>query len=85
MILVEENQTDIDLLISDVIMTGKDGVQLADTLKEKKEDLKIILSSGYSDKKVSKSNIKDKGYNFIQKPYKILKLLKIINRTLHQN
>jgi PAS domain S-box-containing protein len=83
--LFNQNKEDIDLLISDVIMTGMDGVALADQLKEEKKDLKVILSSGYSDKKVSKPRIKEKGYRFIQKPYDVLNLLKTIHKTITEN
>ncbi len=78
-----KREDEIDLLISDVIMTGIDGVELANRIKEEKPDLKIILSSGYSNKKVAKSKIKDKGYKFIQKPYDILNLLKRIHETIN--
>lgn len=80
--LFRNNKANIDLLISDVIMTGMDGVELADKLKSEKEDLGVILSSGYSDKKISRNTIKNKEYKFIQKPYDILKLLKLMKATL---
>jgi PAS domain S-box-containing protein len=80
--IFKNRKDEIDLLLSDVIMTGIDGVELADKLKAQKQNLKVILSSGYSDKKVAKSAIKDKGYRFIQKPYDILQLLKKINNTI---
>ena len=81
--LFKENEDNIDLLISDVILTGMDGMQLANKLKSEKVDLKVILSSGYSNKKVKMSSIKEKGYNFIQKPYNIMDLLKTIHKTLN--
>jgi len=80
-----DNNGDIDLLLSDVIMTGMDGVELANRLKNRKDDLQVILSSGYSNKKVSKAKIRDKGYRFIQKPYDILQLLKVIHETIRKS
>ena len=77
-----KRKDDIDLLISDVIMTGIDGVELADKLKEEKKGLGVILGSGYSNKKVAKSKIKDKGYKFIQKPYDVINLLKRIHEAI---
>jgi PAS domain S-box-containing protein len=73
----------IDLLLSDVIMTGINGVELADKLKKQEKNLKIILSSGYSDKKVVPDDIREKGFKFIQKPYQMKKLIKQIYNTLH--
>lgn len=77
------NKESIDLMISDVIMTGIDGVELADIIKNQKNKLPILLSSGYTDKKVSPSKITKKGYKFIQKPYESLKLLKMIHQLLN--
>ena len=81
--IFEKHKENLDLIISDVIMTGIDGVTLADKLKTKKNELKIILSSGYSNKKVSQDYIKEKGFKFIQKPYDIEKLLKVIHESLN--
>jgi signal transduction histidine kinase/ActR/RegA family two-component response regulator len=81
--LFKKNEDNIELLISDVILTGMDGMQLANKLKSEKKDLKIILSSGYSNKKVKMSSIKEKGYNYIQKPYNIMDLLKMIHHTIN--
>ncbi|HMA61293.1 MAG TPA: PAS domain S-box protein [bacterium] len=81
--IYEDEKHNIDLMISDVIMTGMDGVELADHIRSEKDDLKIILSSGYSDRKVARSEIRKKDYSFIQKPYDVIKLLKIIHETLN--
>lgn len=80
----DDTKDDIDLLLSDVIMTGMNGVELAKNLKQEKPDLKVILSSGYSNKKVSKTKIKNMGYGFIQKPYNIMNLLEVIHKTIHR-
>jgi len=47
-------------------------------------DLKIILTSGYTNKKVMPSKIQKKGYKFIQKPFDIIQLLKLIHNTLKE-
>ena len=80
--LFKDKKNQIDLLISDVVMTGIDGIALADQLKKQKPELKIILSSGYSNKKVLPGEIRKKGYQFIQKPYDSMELLKKVRKTL---
>ena len=77
-----KHQDEIDLLISDVIMTGINGLELADTIKSSYNDIQIILTSGYTNKKVIPSDIKAKGYKFLQKPYEIRELLKLIRNVL---
>ena len=80
--IFNREKDDIDLLISDVVMTGMNGVELADKLKEERPDLKVILSSGYSDRKIIKSKIKSRGYAFIRKPYNVNELLELIREIL---
>lgn len=82
--IFQQKKENIDILISDVIMTGMDGVELADKLKKKKEDLKVILTSGYPSKKIARSKIKEQGYAFIQKPYNISKLIKLVKKKLQE-
>ena len=77
-----DNKKDISLLLSDVIMPDINGVKLAEELQEHKSDLKIILSSGYSDERVGRSKIIEKGYQFIQKPYGLDELSIMINNAL---
>ena len=77
-----DNKKDISLLLSDVIMPDINGVKLAEELQEHKSDLKIILSSGYSDERVGRSKIIEKGFQFIQKPYGLDELSIMINNAL---
>jgi DNA-binding NtrC family response regulator len=39
---------DIDLVLTDVVMTGDSGMQLRDQLKESHPRLRVILMSGYT-------------------------------------
>ena len=75
----KQNKKAIDLVITDIIMPGKNGLEIAEILKKKKNGLNIILTSGYSDQKIKKSEIEAKEYDFIQKPFDIKDLLEIIS------
>jgi CheY-like chemotaxis protein len=39
-----------DLVLSDIVMAGADGVRLARTIRERKPGLPVILMTGYSDR-----------------------------------
>ncbi|HMA63027.1 MAG TPA: PAS domain S-box protein [bacterium] len=80
--IFKEQQKEIQLLISDVIMPEMHGDELADKLKSLKPDLSVILSSGYTHEKVDRNIIKDKGYKFIQKPYDLSTLLQTTRQIL---
>jgi PAS domain S-box-containing protein len=71
-----------DLVLSDVVLPGIGGLDLMDALLEKKPDLKVLLSSGYTDHKSQWPIIEEKGYRFLQKPYNLIELLKAIRETL---
>ena len=82
--IYEENREEIDLLFSDMILPGMKGLELADKLKEEKSDLDIILSSGYSDNKISSQEVRKKGYRFVRKPFDIRDLLQSIYEAIHE-
>ncbi len=71
----------VDLLITDVILPGKNGKYLADKLKEIHKDIKVIFMSGYSENAIAHHDILQEGTHFLQKPIapsKIFKKLKEI-------
>jgi DNA-binding response OmpR family regulator len=56
----------IDLLLSDVMMPGMSGPDLAKQLKEERPKMRIILMSAYPDGALLVLNY---GWHFIQKPF----------------
>jgi two-component system cell cycle sensor histidine kinase/response regulator CckA len=76
-ICAREEQS-IDLVFSDVVLPGKSGIQLAEELLAFNPVLKVILSSGYAAPRSLWNLIHEKGYRFLQKPYKMVDLLKVV-------
>ena len=60
-----------DLLISDVILPGKSGPELADIVGKSKPNLPILLCSGYSEDRIHKSRLNKKGFHFLEKPFSL--------------
>ncbi|GBE32459.1 blue-light-activated protein [bacterium BMS3Bbin05] len=58
----------IDLLLTDVIMPGMNGHELADALKIKRPEIDVIFMSGYPDDVITYHGVLKRGETFIQKP-----------------
>ncbi|MFO7891785.1 MAG: response regulator [bacterium] len=72
-----------DILFSDVVLPGKNGIKLADKFLSLNPELRVILSSGYSEPKSKGESIHEKNFHYIEKPYKINHLLSLIQTVLH--
>jgi CheY-like chemotaxis protein len=58
----------VDLLLTDVIMPGMNGRQLADEARTSRPDLKVIYMTGYSRNAVVHQGRLDEGVDLLQKP-----------------
>ena len=72
----------VDLLITDVVMPGMSGGQLAELLLERDPNLKVLFMSGYSEKVVLRHKISDLHTNFLQKPFTLRALAAKIREAL---
>lgn len=77
-----QEEGNYQLVISDVVLPGKSGVELIEHLLALKPELQVLLSSGYADEKSRWSTIRDKKYPFIQKPYNTEKLLLAVKKSI---
>jgi two-component system, cell cycle sensor histidine kinase and response regulator CckA len=67
--LSEQTTDEIHLLLTDVVMPGISGRILADQLKQKRPDVKIVFMSGYTGQRVGEKEILEPGSAFLQKPF----------------
>ena len=71
---------DIDVLLVDIVMPLMDGRELAQRILALRPKVKVILMSGYE-----VSGIKDAGFAFLQKPFGIKTLRRIVADTLRED
>jgi two-component system sensor histidine kinase EvgS len=63
-----------DLVITDVIMPGMSGKEMADEIWKTSKDLKILFMSGYTSNAIVHHGVLDSDVNFIQKPFSLREL-----------
>jgi len=61
--------TSADLLLTDVIMTGMNGQELAARLSAAHPAVKILYMSGYTENAINQKGLLDPGWNFLPKPF----------------
>jgi CheY-like chemotaxis protein len=59
----------IDLLITDVVMPGMSGSELATGLTARREGLRVLFISGYASNETMRKSILKPGVAFLQKPF----------------
>jgi len=82
--MFRERKDDIDIVILDYIMPGMSGVEVLTQIKEIRENVKVIVASGYS-KNGHAKEVMDVGLDgFIQKPSTLSDMMKKIRSVLDQ-
>jgi len=59
----------IHLLLSDVVMPGGGGFQLAQNLLVERPAMRVLYMSGYTDEAVVRHGLLERGLNYLQKPF----------------
>jgi PAS domain S-box-containing protein len=80
--LFERSGGDYQLLFSDVVLPGINGVGLADELRRRRPELLVLLASGYTGDVVDQQELVDKGYSFVEKPYSLPDILLELKKLL---
>ena len=79
--LIDEEDLQIELLLSDVMMPGMNGPELGEHLRRRFPGLRVLLTSGYSEDMIVRGELGD-DFEFIPKPYSMADLLGKIRTML---
>jgi PAS domain S-box-containing protein len=63
------HKSNIDLVLTDVIMPEMSGAQLGEELKNVNSSVKVLYMSGYTDEVIVRQGLLDRGIHYIQKPF----------------
>ena len=68
----------VDLLLTDVMLPGQTGVELATTLREQHPELKVVYMSGNISDPAVRESVLAPGTRFLAKPFSRTTLLEVI-------
>lgn len=83
--IYDEEGGDFKLLIIDIILPDRNGLQLFKILKDRNPELEALFCSGYPDQRTQLDEAYDKGYRYIQKPFTLLYLLQKVRSAIESN
>jgi PAS domain S-box-containing protein len=79
--VLAEDELAFDLVFSDVIMPGMNGVELAAVIRERYPGLPVVLTSGYSSVLAENAH---RGFELIQKPYSVEALSRTLRKAISE-
>ncbi|RCX22632.1 AraC family two component transcriptional regulator [Fontibacillus phaseoli] len=78
--LLEEHE--VDVVLSDIRMEGMDGLQLAERLKERFPEVRVVMISGYEDFEYARQAIRLGVSDYLLKPVEIEELIRVVQKIV---
>jgi PAS domain S-box-containing protein len=79
---LRDELTGVDLLVTDVVMPGMDGRQLADAACSEQPALRVLYTSGYADEMIAQRGIRQGQVELLEKPYDVHRLAGKVREVL---
>jgi len=80
--LCARHRGEIDLVLTDLVMPGISGHELAGELAERHPEIKMLFMSGYTEDSAARRDILLKGSAFLQKPFSVGDLSNAVQQAL---
>jgi len=81
--IFEDRGNEISLVISDIMMTGMNGIQMSRELLKMNPDTKFIFMSGYTADALGSNAELEAGTKFISKPFGVSDFLRVVQSVLN--
>ena len=72
----------LHLLLTDVVMPGMNGRELAARLAERRSGLRVLFTSGYGEEVIARHGVLEPGVLLLQKPYALARLASRVREAL---
>lgn len=78
----KQHQSTIDLMLTDVIMPGVSGPQLAEGVSKVRPDMKLLYISGYTADLIARHGVLEPQIELLEKPFTREALLRKVRQVL---
>lgn len=82
--IARDYQEKIHLLLTDVVMPEMNGKELSENILTIDPNIKCLFMSGYTDNIIEQQSLLQKGIHFLQKPFNIEDLAKLVRKILEE-
>ena len=79
---LQHDKNGYSIVLSDVIMSGMDGLTLLAKLRQERPELPVVMVTAVSDISVALAAIRNGAYDYLLKPFEREQLLAIVRRAL---
>lgn len=79
--LLQEKRTRVQMVITDYMMPGMDGIQLFNDIRKNNPTLPVILMTAYGDKEVVGAAVRNLFNGYIEKPFQPKSLVREVERV----
>ena len=80
--IFQKEKGNFDLIFSDIVLPDGRGPELLEEILKLKPKISVLLTSGYSDEKLDWSAMRKGDYHYLQKPYSLSDLLRVVRDAL---
>ena len=80
--ICDENRAKIDLVMTDLIMPGMGGQELARNLANRFPTVRVLITSGYTEDCVARRDLLQAGKPFLEKPFSVAALASAVEEAL---
>jgi len=82
MILLKQEK--IDLVVTDVNMPGKNGIDLLNAIREFNPRIMVVLITGFPDVDTATEAVRNGAFDYIKKPFKIHEVQAVVERAMEK-
>ena len=82
LLFIEDYKDTIELLLTDVIMPGTGGVELASAIQEARPLVRVMYMSGYTNDSITQYGVLDEGVSLLQKPFTLTEIARKVREVL---